>query len=92
MRAGQNLDMLGDSGIAGDRTVVPTVKPDQLGESMRVTGVTLGTGNAMPLPVTRGLQRIDCEHRVAGRQQRLHPRTPIGLDPDHHSARVVLII
>ena len=38
----------------------------------------------MPLPIAGHLHRIDREHRVAGRQQGLHPRAPFGLDPDHH--------
>ena len=38
----------------------------------------------MPLPVARHLPRVDREHLVARREQRLDPRSPVGLDADHH--------
>ena len=41
----------------------------------------------MPVPITRSLKRVDRIHRIAGRDQRLHPRTPIGLNPDQYLRR-----
>jgi hypothetical protein len=38
----------------------------------------------VPLPIARGRKRVDREDLVAGRAQRGHPRTPVGLDPHHH--------
>jgi hypothetical protein len=34
--------------------------------------------------VTRRLQRVDPEHRVTSSDQRGHPWSAVGLDPDHH--------
>jgi hypothetical protein len=34
--------------------------------------------------VARDLQQIDRIDGVAGGDQRLHPRSPVGLDADHH--------
>ena len=39
------------------------------------------------LPVPRRLQRVDRIHRVPGRDQRLHPRTPVSLNPHRDAAR-----
>ena len=44
----------------------------------------------MPLPVTRHLPRVDRKHLVAHREQRLDPRSPVGLDADHHLLRPVI--
>ena len=38
----------------------------------------------MALPVAGHRHRIDRVYTVAGRDQRLHPRTPVGLDTDPH--------
>ena len=51
---------------------------------MRVGRIALGPGHGAPLPVPGYLQRVDRVHPVAGGEQRLHPRTPVGLDADHH--------
>jgi hypothetical protein len=59
---------------------------------MRVGGVALATGAAFGFPEPRHLQRVDRVHDVAGRDQRLHPRTTIGLDPDHHLDRAGVLI
>jgi hypothetical protein len=44
----------------------------------------------VPFTVTGRGQRIDREHLVAGREQRLHPRTAVGLDPDDHRVRLAV--
>jgi hypothetical protein len=49
-----------------------------------VGGVALATRAAFGLPEPGQLQRVDGIHQVARGDQRLHPRTTIGLDPDHH--------
>jgi hypothetical protein len=41
----------------------------------------------MTFAVPRRRQRVDREHLIAGREQRLHPRAAVGLDPDHHLIR-----
>jgi len=38
----------------------------------------------MPVAVPGRLQRVDPEHHIPGRDQRLHPQAPVGLDPDPH--------
>jgi hypothetical protein len=38
----------------------------------------------VPLPIPRDLHRVDREHHVPGRDQRLHPRAAVGLNADHH--------
>ena len=47
-------------------------------------GVGLRARRRVPLPVPGHLHRVDREHHIAGSEQRLHPRTPFGLDPDQH--------
>jgi hypothetical protein len=43
----------------------------------------------VPLAVARDLQRVDRINHAAGRDQRLHPRAAVGLDPDQHLVRLV---
>ena len=38
-----------------------------------------------------GQFRVHPEHHIPSRDQRTNPRPPIGLDPDHHLARPVVI-
>ena len=87
MRPGRRLHLLGDVAVAGDRAVMVAVQPDDLGEHMRITWVGLRPRRGVPVPVPRRLERVDRIHGVAGRDQRLHPRTTIGLDPDQHLLR-----
>jgi hypothetical protein len=58
-----------------------------VGQGVRVGGVALTTRAAFGLPEPGHLHRVDRIHPVARGAQRLHPRTPIGLDPDHHLDR-----
>ena len=44
----------------------------------------------MPFPVAGHRHRVDRVHLIAGRQQRLHPRPAVGLDPDHDRVRLVV--
>jgi hypothetical protein len=62
--------------------------PHHVGQGVRIGGVALGAGDAVPLPVAGDLQRIDRIDPVPGRKQRLHPRAPVGLDPDHDLPRI----
>jgi hypothetical protein len=59
---------------------------------VRVGGVALATGAAFGFPEPGHLQRVDRVHDVAGRDQRLHPRATIGLDPGHHLGRAGVLI
>ena len=45
----------------------------------------------MSLPISGHPQRVDRIHLVAGRKQRLHPRPPLGLDPDHDLNRLIVV-
>jgi hypothetical protein len=47
-----------------------------------IARVAVGTGHTQAIPIRGRLQWVDRERRVTGGDQRLHPRTPIGLDPD----------
>ena len=42
----------------------------------------------MPLPKPGDLPRVDRIHHITGRDQRLHPRTPISLDPNRDLIRL----
>jgi hypothetical protein len=42
----------------------------------------------MSARVAGHLPRVDRVHLVAGGDQGLHPRAPLGLDPDHHLHRL----
>jgi hypothetical protein len=64
--------------------VVGVVQAHDLGEDVGVAGVGLGPGRRVSFPVAGHRHRVDRIHLVAGRDQSLHPRTPVGLDPDPH--------
>ena len=81
MRPSRDLDMLGDLRITSDRTVMNPIDPDDLGQQMRIAGIRLRPRRRMPLPITGHLQRIHRIDQIARGQQRLHPRTPLRLDP-----------
>jgi hypothetical protein len=80
MGAGEHLDVLGERGVPGDRAVMGPVEADQLGQHVRIAGVALGAGGAVPLPIAGHLPGIDRVDGVAGGDQRLHPRPAVGLD------------
>ena len=90
MGTGHQLHRVHQVGVPGDLPVMITIQPDDLSKDMSITGVGLGTGGGVPLPVPRRGQRVDREHPVTGRPQRRHPRAAVGLDPDHHPARDLL--
>jgi hypothetical protein len=46
--------------------------------------VAFGAGGAVAVFEPVDLPGVDREHLVARPDQRLHPRAPVGLDPDHH--------
>ena len=79
---GDHLDRLGLGAITRDRTQLMGVGAHHVGQHVRVGRVALGPRHPQALPIPGRLQRIDREHRVPGGDQRLHPRTPIGLNPD----------
>ena len=58
------------------------IQAHQLSQHVRIAGIALGAGGAVPLSVARHLPRVDRVDEVAGSDQRLHPRPTVGLDPD----------
>jgi hypothetical protein len=82
MAAGDQLHRLAGIEVAGDRRVVATVQAHDLGQHVRVTGITLRFRCGVPLPIARRRHRVDREHLVPGRDQRRDPRTTVGLDTD----------
>jgi hypothetical protein len=87
MGAGGDLDVLGELAVAGDRAMMRPVQPDALSQQMRIRGIRLRPRRGMPLPIPGHLQRVDREHHIASRQQRLHPRPTLGLNTDQHLIR-----
>ena len=87
MRPGDDLDRLGQLGVAGDRAQLVRIGAHHVGQHVRVGRVALRTRHTVALPETRDLQRVDRVDPVAGRDQRLHPRATVGLDPHHHCGR-----
>ncbi len=65
------------------------VSTHHVSEHVRASGIALGPRYREPVAVSGSLQRVDREHGVAGADQRLHPRAPVGLNPDHHLERLV---
>ncbi len=45
----------------------------------------------MPVPIPGGLQRVHRVDAVTGSNQRLHPRTSVGLDPHNHLVKVRVV-
>jgi hypothetical protein len=68
--------------ITRDRAQPMRVGAHHVGQHVRVGRIACGTRHAEAVPIPGCLQRIDREHRVTGDDQRLHPRTPIGLNRD----------
>ena len=58
-------------------------QPDEGRGYMGVAGVALRASGAVAFPLAHDLQRIDRLDGVAGRDQRLHRRPAIGLDPNN---------
>jgi hypothetical protein len=52
MGPGQQLDRLGVRTVAGDRTMVLAVQPDNLGEHVRVAGIAFRTRSWSAAPDT----------------------------------------
>lgn len=90
MGSGQGFDRLGEVAVPGDRPMMLPVGTDQVGEDFRIPRVALRAGGDVPFAVPGRRERVDRIHLIAGREQRLHPRTPVGLDPHHHRARLCL--
>jgi len=89
---GNHLDRLGLGGITRHRTQLMGVGADHVGQHVRVGRIALGPGHPEAVPIPGRLQRIDREHHVSGGDQRLHPRTPIGLNPNRDLAGYILDI
>ena len=84
VRPGQQLHRISQVAVPGDRAVVVAIEAYDLGEHMSVSGVALGAGGRVPIPVTGGRERVDREDLIAGRAQRTHPRATVGFDAHHN--------
>jgi hypothetical protein len=90
MHPGDHLDSLDLDGVTRDRSQLVRIGAHHVGQHVRVGGVALRARHSKAFAVSGRLQRIDRVHRVPGGDQRPHPRTPVGLDPDLHQPRGVL--
>jgi hypothetical protein len=90
--AGEHFDRLGQLRVAGDGAVMVAVGADQIGQHPRIPTVGLGPGGGMPLPVAASRQRVDPIDLVASSGQRADQQPPIGLDPNHHTDRVLSMV
>ena len=88
MRPSGDLDMFGDLTVAGDLAVMGPIQPDDLGQQMGIRRIRFRPRWGMAFPIPGHLQRIDRKHHIAGCQQRLHPRPPLGLNSDQHLIRL----
>jgi hypothetical protein len=84
----RDLDCFGGVAVPGDPAQLVAAGAHHVGEAVRVAGVALGARDRVPLPVAGQLQRVDRVHLVAGGDQGLDPRPPVGLDPDHDLTRL----
>ena len=87
---GQDLHRAGLLAVPGDGAQLVAMGADQVGQDMSVTGIALGSRDAVALPGTSGLQRVDRVHPVPGGDQRGDPRATIGLDADLHLGGVAV--
>ena len=87
MRPSRDLDVFGDLAVAGDLAVMRPIQPDDLGQQMSIRRIRLRPRRGMAFPIPGHLQRVDRKHHIAGGQQRLHPRPPLGLNSDQHLIR-----
>ena len=92
MATGEDLDRARVVAVTGDRAVVVTIGADQIGEHLGVARVGLRSRDVVAVAITRDRERVDRVQLIARRDQRLHPQTAIGLDPDHHLVRIVSVI
>jgi hypothetical protein len=86
--AGQGLDRLSLLTVARGRAVMGAVGAHDLGERVRIARVALRSRRDMSFSISRPLQRVDRIDHVTGGNQRPHPWTAVGLDPDQHRARI----
>ena len=86
MCPGENLDRLDVWAVAGQRAVVVAVGADQVGQQLGVAGIGFRAGDLMAVAIAGDCQRVDREHLIPGRAQRLYPQAAIGFDADHHLA------
>jgi hypothetical protein len=84
MGPGHQFDCFGESAVTGNLAVVGVVQAHDLGEDVGVTGVGLRARGGMSFAVSGHGHRVDREYLVARGEQRLHPGSAVGLDPDLH--------
>jgi len=69
--------------------VVVAVGADHVGQHLGVPRVRFPPRRGVPVTIPGGRHGIHREHHIAGRNQGGDEEAPVGLDPDHHLARVV---
>ena len=88
MGAGDDLDTLGKSRVASDLAMVVAIGAHQLGKHLRVARIGLRSRQCVPIPISRCCFRVDRVHDVTGLDERVHPQTSIGLNPNDHVAGI----
>jgi hypothetical protein len=88
----QDLDGLGQVTVGGDRAVLVTVGTHQIGQHQRVARIALGPSRGVPVAVPAHAHRVDRIDVIAGLDQRRDPHAAVGLDPDHHLARLASVL
>ena len=89
VRPGDHLDRLGLRTVTGHGTQLMPLGAHHIGQRVRIGGVTLGPRGDVALLEPGYLLGIEPVHPIAGRQQRLHPQAPVGLDPNHDLPGVI---
>lgn len=74
--------------IGRDQAVVVPVGADHVGQHLRITRIRLGPRRGVPVSVARRRHRVHRIHLVPGRDERSDEQATVGLDPDHHLARL----
>ena len=92
MSPGHHFDRFGLITVPGNRAQLMGIGAHHIRQGVRISGIALRTRDAMPLPVTRHLQRVHRTHPIPRSDQRGHPRATIGLDPDRHLCCVTVLL
>lgn len=73
MCSGEDLDRLGLGAVSRQCAMVMPVGADQIRQYLGVAGIRFRPGHLVALTVAGDRQRIDREHLIPRRTQRLHP-------------------
>jgi hypothetical protein len=91
MRPRHHPHRLGLGAVRGDRAQLVGIGTHHIRQGVRISGITFGPGDTVPLPVAGHLQRVDRIHPVPSSDQRRHPRPAVSLDPDQHLSRLAIL-